>query len=313
MRTAIGHACLVKAVIFDIGGVILDWVPERAFEQVMAPGQVQAFMDRIGFHEWNRRNDGLASIADSEAELAARFPEDAEAIRAYRRHFPHTITEMVPGTAAVIAELAAAGVHITALTNWAADMFAIGRERFGILQRFADIVVSGQEGIVKPDPAIYELACRRAGVAAGDAVFIDDSPANVAAATAAGLHGLVFTGAEALRSDLVGLGLLGPRQPVSEPVFHVCLRSHWVTAQEAGSYPWSERDAAYESVGFVHFSFAGQVAASRRKFYGDVADDDLVLLRLDPAADLPLVVENGYPHLFAPLPVDRVVQESAPA
>ncbi|MCC6495401.1 MAG: HAD-IA family hydrolase [Propionibacteriaceae bacterium] len=304
----------MKAVIFDIGGVVLDWVPERAFEQVMAPDQVRAFMDRIGFHDWNRRNDGLATIAGSEADLAARFPEDADSIRAYRRHFPHTITEMIPGTAAVIAELAAAGVRITALTNWAADMFAIGRERFGILQRFADIVVSGEEGIVKPDPEIYELACRRAGVAPGDAVFIDDSPPNVVAATAAGLHGLVFTGADALRSDLVGLGLLAPRRPVTEPVFHLSMRTDWEAAQEAGNYPLSERGTAYEKVGFVHCSFADQVAGSRRKFYGDVADSDLVLLRLDPTADLPLVVENGYPHLFAPLPVDRVVvQESAPA
>lgn len=279
----------------------------------MPANLVRPFMERVGFDEWNRRNDGLASIADSAEELAARFPDDADAIRAYRQHFRHTLTEMVPGTAAVVAELEAAGVAMIALTNWAADTFAISRERFGILQRFPDIVVSGEEGIVKPDPAIYELACRRAGVKPDEAVFIDDSPANVVAAEGAGLHGLVFTGADVLRADLVALGLLGPRRPVTEPVFHLSLRTDWLAARDSGSYPWSERGADYESVGFVHCSFIGQVARSRRKFYGDVATEDLVLLRLDQAVDLPLVVENGYPHLFAPLPIDRVqVQDSAP-
>ncbi len=303
----------MDVVIFDIGGVLVRWVPERAFEQVLPADQVRPFMERVGFDEWNRRNDGRRSIAKAEADLAASFPEDAATIRAYRQHFLHTITQMVPGTAAIVAELAAAGVATIALTNWAADMFAIGRQRFGILQRFSDIVVSGEEGLVKPDPAIYELACRRAGVDAADAVFIDDSPANVVAAQAVGLHGLVFTSADTLRADLVALGLLGPRQPVTEPVFHLALRTDWLAAKKAGSYPWSERGVAYEAVGFVHCSFVGQVAGSRRKFYADVDADDLVLLRLDPAPDLPLVVENGYPHLFEPLPIDRVVQASSPA
>ena len=148
----------LSAVIFDIGGVLVTWAPERAFEQVMPADQVRPFMEHIGFDEWNRTNDGLGSIAESEATLAGRFPDHADGIRAYRRHFHHTITQLVPGTGAVLAELNQAGVTTVALTNWAADMFAIARERFGILKRFRDIVVSGEEGIVKPDPAIYELA-----------------------------------------------------------------------------------------------------------------------------------------------------------
>jgi len=302
----------VTTVIFDLGGVLIRWAPERAFEQVMPPEAVEEFMEAIGFDEWNRTNDGLRSIADSEAALAARFPDKADAIRAYREYFPHTVTEMVPGTGAVLAELNKAGVTTIALTNWAADMFAIARERFGILARFSDIVVSGEEGIVKPDPAIYALACRRAGVEPSDAIFIDDSPPNAVAATDAGLTGLTFTSAEQLRTDLVELGLLGAAAPVTAPIFHWAPRAEWEAALASGHYPWSGRGMGYLAEGFVHFSFEHQLPATRSRFYADLAPEDLTLLRLDPDPDLPIVVEDGFPHLFAELPVSRV-QASDPA
>ena len=241
----------LSTVIFDIGGVVLNWVPERAFEQVMPADEVPGFMKRIGFDGWNRANDALASIEGSEDELVARFPADAARIRGYRQHFLRTVTEMVPGTPAVIAELGQAGVRLGALTNWAADMFALARPRFGVLTRFGDIVVSGTEGVVKPDPEIYRLACERLGIHPGEAVFIDDSPANVHAADEFGLHGLHFTSAAQLREDLVGLGLLADRAPVAEPLFHWTLRSRWAEATASGGFPWSTRDTDYNAEGFV--------------------------------------------------------------
>jgi haloacid dehalogenase superfamily, subfamily IA, variant 3 with third motif having DD or ED len=302
----------MPTVIFDLGGVLINWVPERAYEPVLPADQIPAFMERVGFEDWNRRNDGEASIEGSQEELAARFPADAETIRAYRRNFLLTITEGVPGTAAVLAELNAAGVPTMALTNWAGDMFAQARARFGILRRFFDIVVSGDEGMVKPHREIFELACARASIEPADAIFIDDTAHNIDAARTLGMTALVFTNAEALRADLVQLGLLGERLPVTEPVYHLATRSHWEQAVSQGRYPWSSRDADYLAEGFVHCSFAGQLAGTRARFYGDLTDDDLVLLRLDPDG-LPVVVEDGYPHLFAELPLDRVTQASLPA
>ncbi len=301
----------MTTVIFDLGGVLIRWVPERAFEQVMPAEDVRPFMEHIGFDEWNRTNDGLRSIAGAEAALAERFPAKAAGIRAYREHFLHTVTEMVPGTGAVLAELNQAGVPTIALTNWAADMFAIARKRFGILERFSDIVVSGEEGIVKPDPAIYALACQRAGVEPGEAIFIDDSAPNAAAATDAGLIGLTFTSAEQLRADLVELGVLGSPVPVTEPIFHWTPRTEWDAALASGHYPWSGRGMDYLAEGFVHFSFAHQLAATHSRFYADLAAEDLVLLRLDPEPELPIVIEDGFPHLFAELPVGSI-QASAP-
>lgn len=310
--TDLGHAWPVRAVIFDIGGVVIPWVPERAFEQVMPAAEVPDFMTRIGFADWNRANDALPSIAGAEEELARRFPADEVGIRGYRTHFLRTVTSMVPGTSGIIAELARDGVVVSALTNWAADMFALARDEFGIFSRFADIVVSGQEGIVKPDPAIFLLACARLGVEPGQAVFVDDTAANADAATDAGLTGLIFTSAEQLRADLVGLGVLGAPQTVTEPIFHWTPRSEWEAALASGEYPWSGRGMGYLAEGFVHFSFEHQLPSTRARFYADLAPADLVLLRLDPDPSLPVVVEDGFPHLFAPLPVNRV-QASVPA
>ncbi|MCW5952758.1 MAG: HAD-IA family hydrolase [Propionibacteriaceae bacterium] len=294
----------MNAVIFDVGGVIIPWVPQRAYEQVMPADEVPAFMERIGFDVWNRANDALPSIVESQNELARRFPDDALGIQAYWRHFELTISSMIPGTSGIIAELQRDGVTIGGLTNWAAEPFAVAQRRFGILNRFRDIVISGVEGIVKPDPAIYRLACQRLGVMPEQAVFVDDTAANAIAASEVGLTGLHFTSAERLRADLVELGLLGPRLTITEPIYHWALRTEWDAAMTDGYYPWSTRGVDYLAEGFVHGSFGHQVKGIRQEIYGDLADADLALLRVDPTPDLPVVVENGYPHLFAPLPLD---------
>ena len=292
----------LDAVIFDLGGVVLEWVPQRAFEQVMPRSEVPAFMDRISFHDWNRTTDAGRSFAEAEAELIGRFPDYSAAIRAYRTHYLRTLTGMVPGTPAVLAELGQANVPVMALTNWSAETFPLARDRFGILGRFQDIVVSGERQVAKPDPAIFEIACQRWRFAPDRTIFVDDSPANVAAANRFGLRGLLFTGADRLRDDLVGLALLPPSQPVEAPVFHWALHTEWDQALASGRYPWSGRGLEYEAAGFVHCFFEHQLAQTRTRFYADLADSEVVLLRLDPAG-LPFVIEEGFPHLFAPLPV----------
>lgn len=301
-----------SAVIFDLGQVVLRWVPERAFEQVMPAADVPAFMERVGFREWNQANDLRDDLGPGEAEWVQRFPSDARWMQAYRPNFHHTVTEMIPGTSAIIAELQQAGRQVSALTNWSGEQFALTRPRWGILDRFSDIVVSGWEGIAKPDPRIFELALERSGLDPAQTVFVDDVAVNVAGAVALGMTGVQFTSAEQLRRELVDLGLLAERTVVSEPIYHWAPRMVWQQALADGDYPWSARGMGYLAEGFVHFSFADQLQGTRRKFYADLGSADLVLLRLDPVPAEPLVVENGYPHLFAPLPLDRVVVEADP-
>jgi 2-haloacid dehalogenase len=299
-------------VFFDLGRVVLDWVPARPFEQVLRPEEVPAFMKRVNFSEWNRQADHGRAYPDIEAEWCARFPDDTEAILAYRRFNELSIPGFVPGVWAMVAELQQHCITVGALSNWSADTFPAIRTRFAALERFDTLVVSGFEGVGKPDPAIFALACQRNNVAPERAVFIDDMESNVAAAAGFGLTAIRFTDAAQLRSDLLALGLPVPGQTVTEPIYHYVVRAVWEQALRDGEYPYSARDQRFEEAGFVHFSFAHQLAGTRARFYADLTDDELVLLRLDPADAAPVLVEDGFPHLYAPLPVDRVAQSSMP-
>jgi 2-haloacid dehalogenase len=116
----------------------------------------------------------------------------------------------IHGTVAILEELHAAGMALHALTNWSAETFPIGRRHFPFLERFRDIVVSGQEKIVKPDPRIFELLVRRTGVAPERTVFIDDGERNVAAAARLGFRAVRFTDPESLRASLTAPGALAP-------------------------------------------------------------------------------------------------------
>lgn len=301
----------LNAVLFDLGGVVLTWEPRRAYEQVLDPDEVDAFMDRIDFAGWNRSHDAGRPFAEGEQQLLDRFPDDAATIVAYRQHFACTLTGMVPGTGAVLAELAQAGVRLAALTNWSAETFPYAQRRFGILRRFTGIVVSGQEQLAKPDSRVFALALQRYGLTAEDTVFVDDLTVNVRAAAAAGLTGLQFTDAGRLRAQLVELGLLGHPVPLDTPVFHVAERQAWEHALQSGRYHWSSRGLTYEAQGFVHCSFAAQLPAILETRFADLPSSDRVILRLRDGQ--PVVVEDlgegPFPHLYAELEPAGVVAE----
>ena len=302
-------------VIFDLGGVVLRWEPHRAYEQVMPADQVDGFMNEICFNEWNLRHDAGHDWDDGEAELISRLPHRREAIEAYRRYFDLTITGMVPGTGAIMAELQQAGVRIVALTNWSADLFHPTRRRFGLLNRFSGIVVSGEEGIAKPDPKLFKIVFDRYDVRPESAIFIDDNAHNCDTADDLGLEVIRFTGADAARQRLVDLGLLGARAVVPGPIYHLARRKHWEAAKGNDHYIWSTRRVTLEAEGFVHCCRADQVSAIRQRSYQDLADDDLVLLQLDPASlSAPVIVETDpagqrFPHLYGELKPSEVTAE----
>ncbi|GAB3747008.1 HAD-IA family hydrolase [Microlunatus parietis] len=304
-----------STVVFDLGAVVLGWDPVPAFATVLPAEDVPAFLDKIDFRTWNHTQDAGRPFEAGEALLVEQHgAEHTEAIQAYRLHFPKTLTGMIPGTGAVIAELQRAGVRLLALTNWSHETFPHARRRFGLLNRFEDILVSGAERLAKPDPAIFRLLIERYGLEAGRTVFVDDVAANIAGSEEVGLTGIQFTDAAALRARLVELGLLGPWQPVPGPVYHLTDAETWQAARAAGEFPWSTRDVPYDSEGYVHLSFAGQVEGVRKHLYPEHADADLVLLRLDPEPGDPIVAEDlgagePYPHLYAQLPLERVRPE----
>lgn len=196
------------AVVFDLGGVLIRWDPRHLYRQLMPEDEIDAFLDEVGFDAWNHAQDAGAPWGPAVEAHAALFPHRRALLAAYPARFPDSLDGPVEGTVAILADLHAAGIRLVALTNWSAETFPYAEAAFDFLALFEGVVVSGREGVAKPDPAVFDLLMSRYDLDPAGTVFVDDSPANVAAAAAAGLTSLVFTGADRLRADLSRLGLL---------------------------------------------------------------------------------------------------------
>ncbi|MFN6976655.1 MAG: HAD family hydrolase [Gemmobacter sp.] len=198
----------MTAIVFDIGNVLVAWDPVVAFlPELGTRAATRAFLDRVGFAAWNVQQDRGRTLA--EAVAAVPDPADAAILAQYGPRFHLTIAERVPGTWDILDALAARGHAIHAITNWSAELWPVGlatHPRLG--EVFGVTVVSGEVGVIKPDPRIYAILCERAGVAPGDCLFIDDSAANAAGARDFGMQAHHFTGAEGLAADLRARGLL---------------------------------------------------------------------------------------------------------
>jgi len=169
---------------------------------------MESFLATVCTVEWNERQDAGRSFADAVAELAPRHPDKVELIEAFGRRFDEMIPGAIEGTVEIVADLKRAGVRRYALTNFSAETFPLQRQRFPFLSWFDGIVVSGEEGVIKPDPRIYRILLDRYRIEPDEAVFIDDNPGNAAAATALGIHGIHFRSPGQLRRELEALGLL---------------------------------------------------------------------------------------------------------
>ncbi|HEX4257444.1 MAG TPA: HAD-IA family hydrolase [Streptosporangiaceae bacterium] len=191
-------------LIFDLGGVVLDWNPRYLF-RALIPDEAQRewFLTQVCSPRWNALMDAGMPSAEAVAELSADYPEHAAWIRAYWERWPEMLGGLVPGAGELIADLAAAGRELYAITNFPGEVWQVTLDTFPVLRCFRDIVVSGFVGVCKPDPEIFALALRQFGVAAEDCLFIDDVAANVAGARAAGLAAVQFTSAGALRRLLL--------------------------------------------------------------------------------------------------------------
>ena len=197
-------------VIFDLGGVLLDWDPRYLYRRLFNhdDAAMEHFLAHVCSPEWNREQDAGRPFAEAEAEAAARHPDMLDYIRAWASDFDEMIPGAIEGTVAILGELRCRRVPLYALTNWSAETFVRQPARFPFLDWFDGIVVSGREKLIKPDPRIFRLLLDRYGIEAAHAVFIDDVAANANAAAALGLRGIHFAGADALRRELAALSLL---------------------------------------------------------------------------------------------------------
>jgi 2-haloacid dehalogenase len=198
------------AVVFDVGNVLYGWDPESFLVRQIADDAARLrFIEDSGFYAWHESLDGGRPYAEAAAELEEKFPEYAALIAAWSDRFGETISGPVPGMPELVADLDGRGVPLFAITNFSADFWPPFHEKErAFFARFRDIVVSGEEKLLKPDPAIYYLALDRFRLRPADALFVDDRRINVEGALAVGMKAHLFTDAADLRTRLEAEGLL---------------------------------------------------------------------------------------------------------
>ncbi|WP_219632537.1 HAD family hydrolase [Haloechinothrix aidingensis] len=199
----------MHATVFDLGGVLLDWDPEYLYASLIPDeDERRYFLTEVCPREWNAELDVGRDWAEAIAERAERFPAYAELIAAYHRRWDEMIAGPIPGMVEVLDELRLAGVPLYVLSNISAAKWRDAVARWGFLDRLRGAVVSGQEGVVKPDPSIYRTLLERYELEPERTFFTDDLPGNVAAARAWGIDAEQFVDAATLRGQLVDRGLL---------------------------------------------------------------------------------------------------------
>jgi 2-haloacid dehalogenase len=200
---------MTRTVIFDIGGVLIDWNPKHLYSKLLPDdAAVDAFLAEIGFHDWNTRLDAGGLWDDAIAATVARHPHHKELIEAAHLRWHEMLPGHIPGTVAILERLSGQGVPLYAITNYSSEKWVETRARFPFFEHFRDIVVSADEKMMKPDPAIYHLCLQRNGLEAEACVFIDDVARNVAAAKSVGIDAILFESPEKLSADLTTRGIL---------------------------------------------------------------------------------------------------------
>jgi HAD superfamily hydrolase (TIGR01509 family) len=195
-------------VVFDLGGVLIDWSPRRLYRKLIDdPVELDRFLADVVSPQWHQASDRGRSVAAGVAELVASRPADAALIEAFDVRWPEMFGGVLPASVDVVRELRDGGIRLLGLTNWPAEKFGAAREAFGVLAQLEGIVVSGEEGVAKPDREIFDRLLARYDVDPATAVYVDDRAEHVAAARRLGMAGVQFEAADQLRRELARLGL----------------------------------------------------------------------------------------------------------
>jgi len=199
----------IETVVFDLGGVLIDWNPRYLYRKIFdTEDEVDHFLDHICTRAWHEKQDAGQSTADATAERIAAFPSHRAEIEAFYDRFDEMLGGPLDETVTVLAALKDAGLPLFALSNWPAETFPEAKSPYEFLSWFRGLIVSGYEGVKKPDPRLFEILCARHGLSPATSLFIDDVQDNISAAQALGFQTHHFTDAATLRMDLVAKQLL---------------------------------------------------------------------------------------------------------
>jgi len=197
-------------VLFDLGNVVVDWEPQKLYRRRFGDAEkADWFCNTICTMEWHTRHDAGERFSDTIPELQAKYPDYADHIAAWRGEWLEMFHGYIPGTPLIMADLEAARVPLYGLSNLPSEVAGETFDAFPMIKVLRDVVVSGEEGTIKPNPKIYEITLARMGQPDPERVFfIDDRAENIEAARALGMDGYVFDGADGLRKALIAKGLL---------------------------------------------------------------------------------------------------------
>jgi len=207
--TVLEHGSAPTTVVFDLGNVLIAYDPAPAIAAGVGEDEARRFLTAadFSFADWNHGQDAGQSWVEAERLVAGGHPHWLPHATAYREHFALALTSAIEPNVAVLERLHAAGIPCYALSNWSAETFSFAEERFGFLSLFDDMVISGREGLAKPDPRLFAVLQQRIGRPLAECVFVDDVERNVDAAHAAGMRAIRFTPELDLAAELHTLGL----------------------------------------------------------------------------------------------------------
>jgi 2-haloacid dehalogenase len=205
---------LKPVIVFDFGGVLMDWSPYYLYRKILADDQeIERFLKDVDFYVWNQEHDRGRSVADGAAELASRFPQYRDLILAYDERYLESVGGAIQPSIDILHALKNAGYPLYGLSNWPTEKFALVRPIYPFFEWFDDIIISGEVGLIKPDKPIFELLLERIGCPAGDCLYIDDHERNIKTAQDLGFQTIHFQSPPQFVVELHQLGILDGFDP----------------------------------------------------------------------------------------------------
>jgi 2-haloacid dehalogenase len=195
-------------LVFDLGGVLIDWDPRYLYRKLFDDeATMEEFLSTVVTSEWNKTLDRGRDWNSAVAALSEEYPHWAALIAAYRDRWDEMLDGPIEGTLRILEGLSAQRYEVVALTNWSAETFPVALQRYRFLDLFDHIVVSGEEGVIKPDRRLFQILLERIGRRPEQCIFIDDSQTNVDAATAIGFDAILFRNPQQLGAELAARGI----------------------------------------------------------------------------------------------------------